>query len=213
MGRSVRGWFLFSRLFFNTMTLTSEYSKAVDFLFEVGILAKTPRSGFQFLGSGKQSVAEHLCRTAYVGYVLASMEGTASIEKTVMMCLFHDVAEARTSDLNYVHQKYVHADEKRALEDMFLDLPFGEHMRSVLETYVVRESREALLAKDADNIEWLLSLKEQADVGNRRAEDWIRHVVPRLKTKEGKKLAEDICQTTSDRWYADPGSHWWVDRT
>jgi putative hydrolase of HD superfamily len=31
--------------------------KIVDFLFEVGMLAKTPRSGFFFLGSGEQSVA------------------------------------------------------------------------------------------------------------------------------------------------------------
>jgi hypothetical protein len=30
----------------------------VDFLFEAGMLAKSPRSGFFFLGSGNQSIAE-----------------------------------------------------------------------------------------------------------------------------------------------------------
>ena len=39
-----------------------------NFLFEVGMLNKTPRSGYQFLGSGKESVAEHILRTVFVGY-------------------------------------------------------------------------------------------------------------------------------------------------
>ena len=35
-----------------------------NFLFEVGMLKRTPRTGFQFLGSGAESVAEHSFRTA-----------------------------------------------------------------------------------------------------------------------------------------------------
>jgi putative hydrolase of HD superfamily len=183
-----------------------------DFLFEIGILAKTPRSGFPFLGSGQQSVAEHLCRTAYVGYVLASLDGNADIGLTVLMCLFHDISEARTGDLNYVHQKYVQADERKALEDTTKDLPFAEHMKTVLQNFATKTSKEALLAKDADNIEWLLSLKEQADIGNKRAEEWMGNTIKRLKTEVAQKLAETICQTRSDHWYAEPESTWWVER-
>ena len=43
-----------------------DLTSIVDFLFEVGILAKTPRSGFHFLGSGEQSVAEHINRVSYI---------------------------------------------------------------------------------------------------------------------------------------------------
>jgi putative hydrolases of HD superfamily len=32
------------------------------FLFELGMLKRTPRSGFQFLGSGTETVAEHILR-------------------------------------------------------------------------------------------------------------------------------------------------------
>lgn len=39
-----------------------------DFLFEVGMLCKTPRSGYQFLGSGRESVAEHILRTVFIGF-------------------------------------------------------------------------------------------------------------------------------------------------
>ena len=51
-----------------------------DFLFEVGILSKTPRSGFYFLGSGQQSVAEHINRVTIIGYVLSKLKKQANEE-------------------------------------------------------------------------------------------------------------------------------------
>ena len=42
------------------------------------------------------------------------------------MCLFHDLVEARTGDLNYVSKKYVQADEVAAVNDMTVNLPFGD---------------------------------------------------------------------------------------
>lgn len=188
-----------------------QLKKSVDFLYEMGLLAKTPRSGFHFLGSGTQSVAEHLCRTAYVGCVLASL-AQANVEKTVLMCLFHDAAEARTSDLNYVHQRYVQVDEHKALESMLSEQPFADRMHGVLHEYLGRESRESLLAKDADIIEWLLSLREQADLGNVRARAWSEHAFKRLKTEEGKRLAQQVLDTPSDHWYAEPQDPWWIER-
>ena len=41
-----------------------------NFLFEMGMLKKTPRTGFQFLGSGKESVAEHVLQVIFIGYTL-----------------------------------------------------------------------------------------------------------------------------------------------
>jgi putative hydrolase of HD superfamily len=92
----------------------------INFLFEVGMLKKTPRTGYQFLGSGQESVAEHSFRTAVIGYMLSLQEPSADSLKTTLMCLFHDIHEARTGDQNYVNKKYVHVDEDRAIEDMAL---------------------------------------------------------------------------------------------
>jgi putative hydrolase of HD superfamily len=50
-----------------------ELNAVADFLFEVGMLKRTPRTGFQFLGTGKETVAEHSLRCAVIGYVLAKM--------------------------------------------------------------------------------------------------------------------------------------------
>ena len=50
--------------------------RLTDFLNEVGMLRHTPRSGYKFLGSGQETVAEHSHRTAVIGYVLAKRERT-----------------------------------------------------------------------------------------------------------------------------------------
>jgi len=185
----------------------------VDFLFEVGILAQTPRSGFHFLGSGRQSVAEHVHRAVYIGFVLANMEGDVDMAKVLTMCLFHDLAEARISDLNYVHQKYVEVDEERAVSDVANTLEFGSSIQNILREYEQRRSKESLVAKDADNLEWILSLKEQQDTGNTRAASWIPSAVARLKTNSAKQLAEQIKKTDSDHWwFADKNDEWWVSR-
>jgi putative hydrolase of HD superfamily len=185
----------------------------VDFLFEVGILSKTPRSGFHFLGSGHQSVAEHTNRTVFIGYVLATLDGTVDSAKVMKMCLFHDMAEARTSDLNYVHQKYAKADDEKAIEDLVETVPFGQDIVSAIHEFKERKTKEALLAKDADNLEWILSLKEQVDTGNARAKTWLPSAVKRLRTDIAKEIAAIILKTDSDHWwFAKKDDQWWVTR-
>ncbi len=190
-----------------------EIKAVANFLFEAGILAKTPRSGFYFLGSGEQSVAEHLNRTAYIGYALGMLHGSVDVAKIMKMCLFHDFAESRVSDLNYVHQKYTERFEDRAIEDLANTLPFGDDIKNLIEEYRERKTDEALIAKDADNIEFILSLKEQLDIGNERAKEWIPSAVKRIKTEVGKQVVEAIVETDSDAWwFGDKDDEWWVSR-
>lgn len=192
----------------------AEHTQAiVDFLFEAGILSKTPRSGFHFLGSGEQSVAEHINRVVFIGYVLASLEADIDMTKVLKMCLLHDLTESRISDLNYVHQKYTERHEAEAIADVSKPLPFGDDIKDTVTEYEERQSREALLAKDADNLEWILSLKEQMDIGNSRAGSWLPSAVKRLKSDSAKKIAEKILTTNSDHWwFADQDDDWWVNR-
>ena len=44
-----------------------------NFLFEAGMLKRTPRSGWQFLGSGSESVAEHVFRTSLIAFTSISL--------------------------------------------------------------------------------------------------------------------------------------------
>lgn len=189
-----------------------DLEQTADFLYEVGMLQRTPRSGFQFLGSGTQTVAEHLHRASAIAYVLALRAGVDPY-KTATMAIFHDISEARISDLNYVHQKYTERLEEKAHTDITNNVPFGVHLKSLIDEYEDRESYESKLVKDADNLEWILSLKEQVDIGNERANEWLPSAVARLKTKEGKELGELVVKVRSDRWwFGDPESTWWVNR-
>jgi len=189
-----------------------ELKAIADFLFEVGMLKRTPRSGFQFLGTGRDTVAEHSLRCAVIGYVLARMSGKLSTERVVLMCLFHDLVEARTGDLNYVNKKYVEADEEAALRDMTTNLPFGEEIRSVTEEFNDRTTPESNSAHDADQIELILQLKELGDLGNRYAPDWISAAMKRLRTEQGKRLARSILNTDfSAWWFKEKDDEWWVN--
>src|SRR3989338_6611351 len=193
--------------------MQKDIKRVADFLFEVGMLAKTPRSGFFFLGSGEQSVAEHINRASYIGFVLASMDKSVDMSKVLKMCLLHDLAEARVSDLNYVHQKYAETKEEKAVEDLAASVPFGEDIKNIIAEYERRESKEAKFAKDADNLEFLLSLKEQVDIGNKRAESWIPPLLKRFLTEEAKQLANAIIETDSDHWwFGDKDDSWWINR-
>jgi len=182
-----------------------------DFLFEVGMLKKTPRSGFQFLGSGCESVAEHVLRTLYIGYVLCKMEPPADELKVLRLCLVHDLPEARTGDMNYVNKKYVSVDERKAVRELAAPLFFGGEIEAVLEEFNRKETRESLLAHDADQLSLILQLKECEDLGNKYSRQWIQFAVRRLATQNARKLAESILATDSSHWWFKGKSDWWVN--
>lgn len=189
-----------------------ELETIADFLFEVGMLKRTPRSGFQFLGSGKETVAEHSFRTAVIGYVLGNMSKELSSHRIVLMCLFHDLVEARTGDLNYVNKKYVTADEQAAVGDMTERLPFGEDVRSLVEEFNKCVTPEARIAHDADQIEMILQLKELGDLGNPYCADWIKSALKRLHTDHGRRLARSVLHRDFTAWwFQERDDDWWVN--
>jgi len=185
--------------------------RIIEFLFEVGMLKKSPRTGYQFLGSGKESVADHSFRTAIIGYTLANMEPDADLKKIVLMCLFHDLPEARTGDHNYVNKKYVKTDEEGALRDQVQNLQFGPEIISLSHEFNADASLEARISRDADQIDLILELKEQLDFGNPNAKDWLDFAVERLITENAKAMAKEILETDSTNWWFDKKTDWWVN--
>jgi putative hydrolases of HD superfamily len=181
----------------------------VNFFFELGMLKRTPRSGFQFLRSGQESVAEHSFRMALIGYTLARLSANVDSFRVVSLCLFHDVPEARTGDLNYVNKQYVEVHEQEAIDDLAKTLPFGKDVKELLDEYRAQETPEARLAHDADQLDLILELKEQNDLGNIYANQWIHFARKRLKTSIGKDLAAKILVTDSTDWWFEGHEHWW----
>jgi putative hydrolases of HD superfamily len=184
--------------------------RIANFLFEAGMLKRTPRTGFQFLGSGAESVAEHIFRTVYIGYVLGYMAEGANTDRIIKMCLFHDLPEARTGDLNYVNKKYVKTDEKKAVDDLTETLPFGNEMKELITEFSDGQTLEAKLAHDADQLELILALKEYKDLGNKYADEWLDFAIKRLKTDVARTLSETILKTDSSLWWFSDKSDWWI---
>ncbi len=172
-----------------------------NLLFEARILKNIPRSGFHFLGSGRESVAEHSFLTTFVGYVLTQMVPEVDELKLLQMCLIHDLAEARTGDLNYVQKKYVVANEPKAVRELTKDITFGPAVQSLVEEFNKAKTLEAQLAHDADQLALVLELKALQDVGHRGPEEWLPHVVSRVQTKVGRELAKEVLDTASDEWW------------
>ncbi len=182
-----------------------------EFLFETSMLRKTPRSGFQFLGSGSESVAEHVLSTLYIGYALCKMEAGVDELKVFRLCLMHDLPEARTGDMNYVNKKYVTVDEKKAVKELAAPLFFGVEIENALDEFNGRETRESLLARDADQLALILHLKECGDLGNKYSKEWLRFAVQRLATETGQKLALSILDTDYSAWWSKENDDWWVN--
>ncbi len=183
--------------------------EVVNFFFELGMLKKTPRTGYQFLGSGGESVAQHSYRVAMIGFTLARLIGHPDPHRVVCLCLFHDVPEARTGDMNYVNKQYVEVREERAVADMSRGLPFAAELVELCREYRQAASDSAKLAHDADQLDLILELKEQSDLGNPYALRWIEFARLRLHTEIGKRVAEQVVKTDHTDWWFDGHDHWW----
>jgi putative hydrolase of HD superfamily len=183
----------------------------VNLLFEVGMLKKTPRSGFQFLGSGFESVAEHTLSTLFIAYTLCKLEPDVDELKVLRICLVHDLPEARTGDLNYVNKKYVTVDEEKAVNELTECLSFGDEIKASIYEFNEMETKEALIAHDADQLALILQLKEYGDLGNKYSNEWIEFATQRLHTENAKKIAETIMHTDSTEWWFKDKSDWWIN--
>jgi putative hydrolase of HD superfamily len=172
-----------------------------DLLFEGRLLKKIPRSGFQFLGAGNESVAEHCFLTTLIAYVIARLNPGINAEKLISLCLVHDLNESRVGDLNYVQKMYVTADEKKAVSHMTRHLPFGDHLAELIDEFNLGTSQEARLARDADQLSLVLELKNLSDLGLAHADKWLDFVLKRLTTDTGKRLGEAILEREQDSWW------------
>jgi len=188
----------------------AEDKRIVDFLFEIGTMRKLPRIHQQFLLSQDLSdnIATHSYRVAIISWFLAKTEN-ADPYKTVMMALLHDIKEIRSGDHNYVHKKYVKIYEDEISKDQLSHLPFND-LFEIDSEFEKRESKEAIIAKDADLLDQILLLKEYSHQGNGEAKIWltgkgnadkenVQYI--NLKTESAKKLGKNILEGKVSEWW------------
>jgi putative hydrolase of HD superfamily len=180
------------------------YERDIEFLYELGSLKNMQRSWRQHLGVDVASVLEHTVRVAMLAVILARREGAGDEAKILKMALVHDICETRISDLSYVQKCYVTADEERAVHDAFEGTnitDFGEAVND----FERRDSIEAKLLKDADNLDVDLELKELAEQGSTLPEKWapFRRLVreEKLYTQAAKDFWDELQESNPASWH------------
>ncbi len=181
------------------MTQTN-FNNLADFIFELGTLRNIKRMHSQVLPNSNDTIASHSFRTAMIAYLLADMEGVKK-EKVLEMALFHDMAETRTGDANFIHHFYVEQKEEQAYQDQTANVPNGKHIEALLKELGEYKTKEAIVAKDADTLDQLFLERE---VLSKKPEDfikWHKFSVRKLKTKSAKKLAETLKNRNPMQWF------------
>ncbi len=178
----------------------------IGFLHEAGHLKNTPRAGWQLAGIKQpESVAEHSFRVGVLAYVLATLEG-ANAERAAAIALFHDVPEARTTDLHSVAKPWIdvtHDSQVAEQQTEALPAELSAPIRALIAEFAAKETPEARCAKDADKLECLLQAREYEAQGNPLVQPWVDSMLTAVVTASGRRLAEAAVKTAPDAWWHD----------
>lgn len=181
------------------------FMKALDFISEAGMLKQVQRSGWSVLGiKNAESVADHSFRCAVIGYILAHMEGVSPY-RVLLMTLFNDIHESRIFDLHKMAQRYI--DGRKAEDSSFYEqissLP-GRNKRELAAMrgeYLAQETKESIVARDADVLECLIQAREYQIHGFREATKFMKKAPDTLKTKSAKSLWRLAKEKDINNWW------------
>lgn len=185
-----------------------DYTKIVDFFFEVGALKNQNRTGYLHEKvEHKESIASHILRAMQIGEVLCYLE--RADELTVKnIILYHDNGETRITDLHKLAQKYfsknqLHKAELDALKDQIKNLPLelGKKIIKSFLSYEKCDSLEAEVARDADTLELLVTIREYELIGHESFSFWFDDAEKYLKTDSAKKLFKKIRIGKFNNWW------------
>jgi putative hydrolase of HD superfamily len=173
------------------------------FIFEMGHLKRIKHEGWRLVGiDSPESIAGHSLRAAQIGYILADMEKLPNPEKVCTMLVFHDIGEARIGDVHKVGNRYIEADEKRAVSEQLDRL--GSIKGSIFPLWnemEEKETREGIVAKDADLLDMAFQAKEYIEQGHANAQNWIDNVGKKLMTDSAKSLWKQLQEMDCTSWW------------
>jgi len=181
-----------------------ELKRDLELLYEVGTMRHIARSWSQFGNPDFSNLAEHTLRVIWIALVIGKHEN-ADLGKICQLALFHDVSETRAGDINYLTRMYVQRDEEKAVKD----LAYGTVIESEIIDYWLdveeKNSLEAKIVKDADNLDCDLELQEQMTLGVTMKEtlsEIRKAVYNKLHTETAKKLYLEIQNSDPNEWHA-----------
>lgn len=145
-------------------------------------------------------------RVIFLALLIARKEGKGDENMIIRMALAHDLPETRTADLAYVHKVYSQTDDARAARDLFAGTSFAD-FEDIHARYEKRDTIEAKIVKDADNLDIDLELKEFEEQGHKLPAKWkaMRKFVrdKKLYTKTAKALWDKLQKANVAQWHME----------
>lgn len=176
-----------------------------DFFFELGMMKKIEHCGTKFAGvKHPDTLAEHTCRSAQIGFALA-IEERGNPEKVAAMCMMHDIGEIRVGDAHRIAQKYfdVRPAEKKAVYDQTAALPplVRSRLRALWDEFNAQNTVDGIIARDSDLLETMMQAKEYLDTGYTAMQRWLTNGHKFLKTRTAKKWFKKMVNSKFTDWW------------
>ena len=174
-----------------------------NYAYEIGYLKRMPRTGWLLIDvPNPESVAEHSFRTTVIGIAVATLEN-ADVGHTTALCVLHDSAETRISDIMMVSRPYLTAARPEAVNQLqTAGMPgsIAETYRDLVGEFEDGKTTEAKCARDADKLELIVTAREY-ELQGYDTTDWQQTSIEALRTDGGKLLAQAIMHTSPVEWW------------
>lgn len=185
---------------------TPPLAQDIKFIFEMGNIRLMPRMGSRFLSAFEADLADHHFRVFWIAMIIAAHEGRVDTGKIAKLALVHDIAESRTGDVDYLARQYVDRNEELAIQDMLGGTALAGEFQALWEEYEKRESLEAKIVKDADNLDVDFELAERAAAGHTLPARWYAHRrerAERLYTATARQLFAELKDSNPHAWHME----------
>ena len=173
------------------------------FVYELGQLKRIHHEGWKLAGiSIPDTVAEHALRAAQIGFMLATMEGTANPYEVCTMLVFHDIGEARVGDIHKLANRYITVDEAGAVREQTAPLgDMGVDIFSLWQQVEHQNTPAGMIAKDADWLEQAVTAKEYLEQGYSATQNWIDNIGRALRTESARQLLAQLVTMPAFEWW------------
>lgn len=175
----------------------------INFIFELGQQKRIEHEGWRVAGiEVPDSVADHSLRAAQIAFILAKMENYENPCEICAIAVFHDIGECRIGDIHKIANRYVEADEEKAVKEQTQSLEStGKEIFNLWKQIEYKDTVAGKLAKDADLLEMAFMAKEYIAQGYSFAEDWIKNIEKTLHTESAKKLLTELKKSNPNDWW------------
>lgn len=187
------------------ISMSQDITTDINFLYEIGCLRHIQRTWKQFLNPDFENLSEHTLRVIWIALIIAQHEKGVDTGKLVKMALVHDLSESRSVDVHYVSRQFATRHEDAAIASTLEQVSLKDEFLALWHEAEAKETLEAQIVKDADNLDVDFELKEQAARGfaiREKLQPMRQHVSKtKLYTKTAKKMWQAIQKSDPDDWH------------